>query len=161
MNPFLRFMKKLSLLFGRGRFLSELEEEMTFHRAQAEKEFVAGGMTPQDARYAAMRQFGNAAKLREQGHEAVALRVETVVQDLHSALRQWRNNPGFALTAILILALGAGVSVAIFGFVDADLLQPLPYANPGRLMSVNENNMESPRWPLSYPAYLDWQSLNK
>ena len=62
---------------GRGRFLSELEEEMAFHRAQAEKEFVAGGMTPQDAGYAAMRQFGNAAKLREQSHEAVAFRVET------------------------------------------------------------------------------------
>jgi hypothetical protein len=80
MNPFLRFMKKLSLLFGRGRFLSELEEEMAFHRAQAEKEFVAGGMTPQDAGYAAMRQFGKAAKLREQSHEAVTFRVETAVQ---------------------------------------------------------------------------------
>ena len=54
-----------------------------------------------------------------------------------------------------------GVSVAIFGFVDAALLQPLPYANPERLMSVNESNVESPRWPLSYPDYLDWQRLNK
>jgi macrolide transport system ATP-binding/permease protein len=161
MNPFLRFMKKLSILLGRGRFLSELDEEMAFHRAQAEKEFAAGGMSPQAARYAAMRQFGNATKLREQSHEAVALRVETVVQDLRFALRQWTNNPGFALTAILILALGMGVSVAIFGFVDAALLQPLPYANPGRLMSVNENSVESPRWPLSYPDYLDWQRLNK
>ena len=161
MNPFIRFMKKLSLLFDRGRFLSELDEEMAFHRAQAEKEFVAGGMTPQAARYAAMRQFGNATKLREQSHETVAFSVETVVQDLRFALRQCTNNPGFALTAILILALGMGVSVAIFGFVDAALLQPLPYANPGRLMSVNENSVESPRWPLSYPDYLDWQRLNK
>jgi hypothetical protein len=50
---------------------------------------------------------------------------------------------------------------SIFGFVDAALLQPLPYASPERLMSVNESNSESPRWPLSYPDYLDWQRLNK
>jgi len=61
----------------------------------------------------------------------------------------------------MVLALGMSVSVAIFGFVDAALLQPLPYASPERLMSVNESNVESPRWPLSYPDYIDWQRLNK
>ena len=60
-----------------------------------------------------------------------------------------------------MLALGIGACVAIFGFVDAALLEPLPYANPDRLMSVNESSVESPRWPLSYPDYLDWQRLNK
>ena len=84
-----------------------------------------------------------------------------LAQALRYALRQLRKNPGFALTATLILALGMGASVAIFGFVDAALLQPLPYASPERLMSVNESNKESPRWPLSYPDYLDWERLNK
>src|ERR1700728_18953 len=161
MNPITRFMKKLSILFGRERFVSELDEEMAFHRAQVEKEFVANGMTAEDARYAAMRQFGNATKLTEQSQEAVAFRVETVVQDLRFGLRQWTRNPGFALAAILILALGIGPSMAIFGFVDAALLEPLPYANPSQLMSVNASNVESPRWPLSYPDYLDWQRQNK
>jgi macrolide transport system ATP-binding/permease protein len=161
MNPIARFIKKLSILVGGERFASELDEEMAFHRAQVEEELIAGGMTPEAARYAAMRQFGNATKLREQSHEVVAFRAETVVQDLRFAMRQWTKNPGFALTAILILALGVGVSVAIFGFVDAALLQPLPYASPERLMSVNESNVESPRWPLSHPDYLDWQRLNK
>jgi macrolide transport system ATP-binding/permease protein len=156
-----RLFKQLSILFSRRRFRSELDEEMKFHRAQAQQEFVAGGMTPEAARYAAMQQFGNAAKLQEQSHEAVAFRVETVLQDLRFALRQWGKNPGFALTAILILALGMGASVAIFAFVDAALLEPLPYADPGRLMSVNESSVESPRWPLSYPDYVDWQRLNK
>jgi macrolide transport system ATP-binding/permease protein len=50
MNPFLRFIKKLSILLGHKRFLSELDEEMAFHRAQAAEEFIAGGMTPQAAR---------------------------------------------------------------------------------------------------------------
>src|SRR5216684_2299331 len=155
MNPIAKFVRKLSIFLGGERFASELDEEMAFHRAQVEEELIAGGMTPDAARYAAMRQFGNATKLREQSHEVVAFRAETVVQDMRFGLRQWARNPGFALTAILILALGMGVSVAIFGFVDAALLEPLPYVNPGRLMSVNESNVESPRWPLSYQDYVD------
>jgi macrolide transport system ATP-binding/permease protein len=103
-----------------------------FIAPQVEEELIAGGMQPEAARYAAMRQFGNATKLCELSHEVVAFRAETVVQDLRFALRQWTKNPGFASTAILILALGMGVSVAIFGFVDAALLQPLPYASPER-----------------------------
>ena len=108
---------------------------MAFHRQQAEIEFIAGGMTPEGARYAAMRQFGNATKLREQSHEVVGFKMETVVQDLRFALRQLRKNPGFAMTTILILALGIGASVAIFAFVDAALIKPLPYPvgdAPGR-----------------------------
>jgi macrolide transport system ATP-binding/permease protein len=161
MDSLTRFMKKLAILFRRGQFHSELDEEMAFHRAQVEKELIDSGMTPENARYAAMRQFGNTAKLRDQSQELVTFRVETVLQDLYFALRQWKKNPGIALAAVLILALGIGASLSIFGFVDAALLEPLPYANPGRLMSVNESSVESPRWPLSYPDYLDWQRLNK
>ncbi len=161
MNPVIQCVNKLSILFRRRRFRSELDEEMAFHRTQVEKELIAGGMFPEDAHYAAMRQFGNTEKLREQSQEAVAFRAETVAQDLRFALRQWVKYPGFAFTAILILALGMGVSVAIFGFVDAALLQPLPYASPERLMSVNESNVESAHWPLSYPDFRDWQRLNK
>src|SRR5579859_2091818 len=130
MNPLTRFLNKLAILFRRGQFGSELEEEMAFHRAQAEQELVASGMTRADAHYAAKRQFGNQTKLIEESHDEVIFRVEPLVQDLHFALRQWRRNPGFTLTAVLILALGMGVSVAIFGFVDAALLEPLPYASP-------------------------------
>src|SRR5438876_249480 len=86
MNPIARFMRKLSILFRQERFASELDEEMTFHRTQVEEELIAGGMTPEAAHYAAMRQFGNASKLREQSHEVVAFRAETVVQDLRFAL---------------------------------------------------------------------------
>jgi predicted permease len=60
-----------------------------------------------------------------------------------------------------VLALGIGASVAIFAFVDAALLEPLPYANPNQLMSVSESSVEAPRWPLSYPDFLDWQAQNK
>ncbi|MGA7243141.1 MAG: ABC transporter permease [Terracidiphilus sp.] len=152
--------KKMDLLFHRNRFRSELDEEMTFHREQAEKDFIAAGMPTQQAHFAAMRQFGNATQLREQSHGFVSFRWETVTQDLRFALRQLRHNFGFALTAIFILALGMGVSVAIFGFVDAALIQPLPYFAPNRLMDVGEQSAMISRSDLSRADYDDWKRLN-
>ena len=64
MNPITRFLKKLSLLFRRKRFASDLDEEMAFHREQAKQEFVAGGMTAEAAQYEAMRRFGNPEELK-------------------------------------------------------------------------------------------------
>ena len=132
----MRFFREAFDLLGRDRFRDELEEEMAFHRAETEKRARRWRRVTADAHVAAMRQFGNATVLKEQSHEAVGFRAETVLQDLRFALRQMRKNPGFALTAIFILALGMGVSVAIFGFVDAALIKPLPYANPSRLADV-------------------------
>ena len=160
MNVFAQVVKKLSFLFHRNRFHSELDEEMAFHREQAEKDLRASGMSSQAAQIAAARQFGNATHLREQSHGFVAFRWETVAQDLHFALRQLRQHPGFAVTAVFILALGMGVSVAIFGFVDAALIQPLPYSAPNRLMDVAEQGTMFPRSNLSRDDYDDWKRLN-
>jgi predicted permease len=82
-------------------------------------------------------------------------------QDLRYALRQLRKSPGFACTAILILTLGMCASVSIFGFIDAALIKPLPYANPTRLVAVTESVAMIPKANLSYPDYLDWKKLNK
>jgi macrolide transport system ATP-binding/permease protein len=84
-----------------------------------------------------------------------------IVQDLRYAFRQLRKSPGFAFTAILILALGMGASVSIFGFVDAALIKPLPYKDPTRLIDVTESVAMIPRANLSYPDYLDWKKLNQ
>jgi macrolide transport system ATP-binding/permease protein len=82
------------------------------------------------------------------------------IQDLRFAFRQFRKNPGFSLTAILMLALGIGASVAIFGFVDAALIKPLPYADSTRLVDVTEKTALFPRNNLSYPDYVDWKRMN-
>jgi macrolide transport system ATP-binding/permease protein len=83
-----------------------------------------------------------------------------LLQDLRYALRQLRKSPGFAVTAMLVLTLGISASVAIFAFVDAALVKPLPFANPGRLVDVTESVAMIPRANLSYPDYLDWKRLN-
>ena len=87
--------------------------------------------------------------------------MENLFQDVRYALRQLRKSPGFAVTAILILTLGIGASTAIFGFVDAALIRPLPYKDPGRLVDVAESAAMFPRNNLSYPDYLDWKRLNR
>ncbi len=84
-----------------------------------------------------------------------------LLQDLRYAFRQLRKSPGFACTAVLILALGIGASVSISGFVDAALIKPLPYPNPNRLVLVTESVPMIPIANLSYPDYLDWKRLNQ
>jgi predicted permease len=85
-----------------------------------------------------------------------------LLQDLRFAGRQLARNPGFAATAVLVLALGTGASAAIFAFVDAALIQPLPYRDPARLVSVTES-ISTPflRTPLSHADYLDWKKTNR
>jgi macrolide transport system ATP-binding/permease protein len=156
-----RFFKKIEMLLRREKFNSELDEEMSFHREQKERDLRESGVAPEAAHHAAMRQFGNTARLKEQSYEVVGFRFETVWQDLHFAIRQLRRSPGFTLTAILMLALGTGASVAIFAFVDAALIKPLPYADPNRLVDVNERVKLFPRSNLSYQDYLDWKKMNK
>ena len=160
MNDVSQFLKKFSLLFRRNRFRSELDEEMAFHREQAERELIASGLSPQAAHTTAMRQFGNPARVREHSHHAIAFRAETILRDLRFAIRQMRKNPGFALTAVFILALGIGVSLAIFSFVDAVLIRPLPFAQPNQLVFVTESAATIPRANLSRYDFDDWKRMN-
>jgi macrolide transport system ATP-binding/permease protein len=138
MEPLLRFLRKLRLLLHREEFTSELSEEMAFHRAQAEAQFHADGMGPEEAHYAALRQFANPTRLREQSHQTVSFRFETALQDIRFSLRQLRKNPGFAFIAVFILALGIGASTAIFSTVNPILFKPLPYPQSNRIIMVWE-----------------------
>jgi len=154
------FLRRLSLLFKRNRFRSELDEEMAFHRAQAEQDFLAAGLSPKAAHTAAGRQFGNPVHLQERSVEIINFRFETVAQDLRFALRQLRKNPGFTLVILATLALGIGACTAIFSLVNAVLLRSLPYGDPGRLVYLYTPN---PRFniPLEVfgPSYADFYDL--
>ena len=136
MDAISRFFKRVWMLFTRQRFHSELEEEMAFHREQQEKALQAEGMTAEEAQYAAKRQFGNAARLKEESLDTVGFRFESIFQDFRYGLRQLRSNPGFACTAIVILGLGIGASTAIFSAVSPILFEPLPYPQASRIMMI-------------------------
>lgn len=153
--------RKLRILLSRDRFHRELEEEMDFHREQTEKELRAEGVPLNEARHAARRKLGNDLRLKEQSHDIVGFRLESVWQDLRFALRQLKKNPGFACVAILVLTFGIAASLAIFSFVDAALIKPLPYQNPSRLVGVYETSSFCPHCNLSFQDYLDWKKDNK
>jgi macrolide transport system ATP-binding/permease protein len=87
--------------------------------------------------------------------------MNEISQDFRYALRQLRKNPGFAFTSVLVLAMGMCASIAIFGFVDAALIKPLPYQRPDRLLYVTESAPMFPHANLSYHDYLDWKRMNK
>ena len=149
-------------MFKRKRSVEDFAEEIKAHLELEANELEREGVSEEDVRRRAKVEFGNAQAARERFY--LRSRVEwldNLVRDIRFAFRQLGRKPGFAATAIVVLALGIGACVAIFAFVDAALLEPLPYTNPNRLMSVNESSAESPRWPLSYPDFLDWQRLNK
>ena len=149
--------------FFRKRELDrDLENELSSHTEMAVEENLSRGMNPEEARRQALVSFGGVEQAKERHREARGFpALDALLQDLRFAIRQLRKHLGFAVVAIITLALGMGASVAMFAFVNAALLEPLPYANPGRLMSINESSVEFPRWPLSYPDYLDWRRLNK
>ena len=86
--------------------------------------------------------------------------LDNFVQDLRYAGRQLLKSPGFTAIAVLMLGLGIGAALAIFGFVDAALIRPLPYRHAARLVTVTERTAQIPRANLSYLDYLDWKRQN-
>lgn len=156
-----RLLKRLSAsVTGRrdeDRLRSEVEEHIVF----LTDEFLRAGMPPEEARRQARIKFGAVEAIKEDYRDQAGLPLlDNLGRDVKFALRQLRKNPGFAFTAILVLAVGIGASVAIFAFVDAALLRPLPYPNPSRLVDVTEKIALFGRANLSYADYLDWKSRN-
>src|ERR1700685_4659146 len=85
----------------------------------------------------------------------------TILQALRFAIRQLRKNPGFTFTAVAIFALGIGASTAIFAFVDAALVKPLPYRDPSRLVALYERIPVGDRYHLSDFDYRAWKQSNR
>ena len=137
---------------------AEIESHLQMHIDDNRR----AGMSPQEARRVAVMKLGGVDSTKEAYRDRSTIPfLESLVQDLRFTLRQLRRNPAFTFTATLMVALGIGASVAIFAFVDAALIKPLPYQNPSRLLYVTETTPDLPRAALSYPDYLDWQKRNR
>src|ERR1700685_1576749 len=124
-------MQWLKDIFSRRRRYHELAESMREHLDEQIEALMENGLSRDEATHTARREFGNVTLIEERSREVWQWpTLESIVADLRYSLRPLRRAPGFALTAIVVLALGMGASVAIFAFVDAALLEPLPYADP-------------------------------
>jgi predicted permease len=129
--------RRLAMVLRRGRAARELDEEMRVHREARVAELRAAGVSDEEARCAASRAFGNASLLNDESREAWGwMWVEEFAGHLRLGFRLLRKSPGFAIVAILALALGIGANTAIFGLINATLLQPLPFPDPDQLVRV-------------------------
>ncbi len=141
----MRWLHKLAMrmrmMIRRGEEGARLDDELRFHIDRQVAENIAAGMSAEEARYAALRVFGNPTLLREQTRDTWSrIRLESLLRDLHFALRAFRRKPGFALTVIGTLALGIGAATAMFTVVDNVLLRPLPFRDAGRLVLIHEGD---------------------
>lgn len=144
-------------LRAHGRISDEIESHLQLHI----DDNLRRGMSSTEARREAILMLGGIERTQQTYRERATLpRLENLIEDTRFALRQLRRNPGFALIAILMLMLGIGASVAIFAFVDAALLKPLPYPHPERLVGATESVKLLGLANLSYPDYLDWKRDN-
>ena len=130
-------MSWLSELFSRQRRYRDLAEEMGTHLEEKTEQLIREGMSREEAEHAARRAFGNATLMEERGREAWQWRrVENLWADMKYAMRQMAKSPGFAVTAVLTLALGIGANTGIFTLMHALLLKSLPIPEPDRLVRI-------------------------
>ena len=152
-------IRRIGNLFRRAQVDGEIDAELKAHIDMRMEENVAQGMSRDEARRDALLRFGNRTATREHVAAAdAALSLEGLWRDVRYALRQLRRSPGFALTAILTLALGIGANVVVFSVLNALILQPLNLPGADRLFEIMQK--EPGNLTQSYPDYLDYRARN-
>ena len=130
----------IRMLFSRGKAGARLDDELQFHIERQVAENLSAGMTAEEARYAALRTFGNPALLREQTRATWNWAwLDSFIRDLRYGVRTLRRTPGFSLIAITVMALCIGAATSLFTIVRSVLLKPLPFRDPDSLVMVFEH----------------------
>jgi putative ABC transport system permease protein len=154
----------LRSLFRKETVERELGSELRFHIERQVEENLAAGMSPQEARRAAVREFGGVEQVKEDCRDTRrANYVENLIKDIRYGFRMFRKSPSFTFFAVAVLALGIAANSAIFSIADNVLVRPLPYRDSDRLVMVWED-ASAYGFPKDTPApgnFSDWKSRNQ
>jgi putative ABC transport system permease protein len=166
-------MRRSFRVHGKNGSKKDVEREIALHLELLAKEFEEAGMTPEQARKAAVEAFGDRTEIESEVHVIHDRRIDRrraqewrdeLKQDLHVGLRMLRRSPAFAIVAVLTLAVGIGANTAIFSVLRSVLLRPLPYANPEQLVQVWSDHRAigraQPEW-LTPPDFVDLRDGNR
>ncbi|HEX8712062.1 MAG TPA: permease prefix domain 1-containing protein, partial [Terracidiphilus sp.] len=159
-------MRRFSGRFRQAKLSADLDEELQFHLAMRERWNAEAGMSGEDAYRNARVRVGNITRLKEQlrGIDLVKL-PESLWQDVRYAFRKLWRSPGFSLIATATLALGIGATTAIFTLVYDVMLRPLPFAQPDRIVNIEEISAEwrnlYPTLPVNANHFTIWQKNNR
>ncbi|HJQ21531.1 MAG TPA: ABC transporter permease [Gemmatimonadaceae bacterium] len=156
--------------FWRGDLRADVDDELAFHVESRVQEYIAGGMSPDDARRHALQRFGDVERVRStvetidrefQADMNNAHMWDDFTQDIQYAFRALRRSPAFTAIAVLTLALGIGANTAIFSVVNGVLLRPLPYREPEHLVRLYTafRGQGVDRYSVSQPEFMDYKGL--
>jgi predicted permease len=150
---------RLRSLFRRQQVEQDLSEELQYHLEKKIQEHFAAGLTQEEARRKALREFGGVELSKEKCRDSRRVRIiETAFQDVRFGLRMLHKNLGLTAIAVLTLGLGIGANTAIFSMVNSFLLRPLPIRDPDQLtvlaMQLKKGELQT---GFSYPEFEDLQ----
>jgi MacB-like periplasmic core domain len=157
-------MRRILRYFRANRFEADLAAEVEAHVDEKIESLIAEGLTPEEARSRALREFGNRTQIAEESRRAWTFaRLDEIGQDLRYALRMIRKSPGFTTVAVLSLALGIAANTIIFSAVSHVLLHSLPYPDAGRLLAVWSRSAAHGTEPMHVSAadFYDWQAQSQ
>src|SRR5213082_4107487 len=145
-------------LVRKQRRETEMNAELQQHLDALTERNIAAGMSPKEARNAALREFGGVEQIKERAREQrVWLSADDFLQDLRFGARILRRSPGFAILAILYLTLGIGTNAAVFSWIEGILIRPYPLvAHQDRMFALSGTTRGAERGGLSYPDFVDF-----
>jgi predicted permease len=157
-----RLAQRVLALVRSRRLEAELDDEVAAHLELAERDALAAGLSPEEARRDARRRFGNIGRIKEEHRDQRSARwIETLGKDMRYGVLLLRRDPVFAIVAISIMAIGIGANTAMFSLVDAVFLKPLPYPEAERIVWVLDAPSPDSRNGVSTLDFLDWKRLSR